>query len=273
MAFRPDVVGGQQVAGGPGGYGHAFDPNTGHSLGEGIEKTLQWRLLFFGGAVCSFVAGVVSCVSFICTMKFLTSPISFFSEGFCLALLGFLMMVLDSPVPLSGVASWLVGVREHIYKFMLFLTRFTGRAVWYGWLGTMSWVALWDMEQGSFDRMLAIFIVLYLIVLAMLSGIKGLMLSLKLKKVYNTIRHSERDASAFFARGQFKLSKEQFKMVIEQAMNNNKMFTDIEIDYIFSALKFSPGTGGMDDAVTIEEIDYWLRPVDSTFCGMDMLLV
>jgi len=255
------------VVGGPGGFGHAFDPNTGQgSLGQAltsnggvsaIEKTLQWKLMFFMGAVASFAAGVFSVVSLIWSMEWLSAPASFFSEG-CLLIFGFVMVVLDLPFPLPE-GNPLVDIRRSIYKFMLFLTRFTGRAVWYLWLGTMTWVALWDVETGGFQRLMAVIITLYLVILGFLSGVKGVTLSLKLGKVYDIIIHSQRDASAFFARGQTTLSKEQFRMVIEQASNQPGFFTDIEMDYIINALKFTPAQPPHDQTVTIEEIDYWLK--------------
>lgn len=267
MAFRPDIQGGHQMAGGPGGFQHAFDGNTGHGqLGQAlagnqgvaaIEKTIHWKLAFFVGAACALTAGLVSVVSLIATAQWFSAPASLFAEG-CLFIFGIMMLVLDLPFPLPHTSA--VAARDQIYKFMLFLTRFTGRAVWYLWLGTMTWVALFDVEGTWFDHVLAMVLTLYLVVLGIASGIKGITLSLKLNKVQDIITHSQRDASAFFARGQVKLSKEQFKMVIEQSANNPVMFTDIEMDYVINALKFTPATPPYEESVTIEEIDYWLKP-------------
>lgn len=277
MAFRNDVQGGEAPGiggpgggfGGMGGMGAALNPMGGgdpnappgqmpYGAGDaaGFEKTLKWQLLFFGGACASFGSGLFAVLALL--LSFQWAPASFFSE-FCLLIFGFLMLVLDLPIPLTH--GHLIAVRDHCYKFMLFLTRFTGRGAWYLWLGTMVWVALWDVEENALSHFIAVICTCYLVILGVLAIVKGVTLSTKLHKVQNLILQSNRDASSFFARGQVKLTREQFKMVIEQASNNPAIFTDRDIDYVVGALKFYPHCEADGTiAVTIEEIEYWLRP-------------
>merc|ERR1719337_512246 len=59
---------------------------------------------------------------------------------------GLLMVVLDFPIP--HPSPMLANVRAHIYKFFLFLTRFTGRGLWYLFLGTMIFATLFDPKKN-----------------------------------------------------------------------------------------------------------------------------
>merc|ERR1719236_392889 len=100
----------------------------------GIEKRMTWRLLFFVAACCVFAAGVIAVLSLL--FKFPPAPMSFLSECFLL-IFGFLMVICD--LPFSHPNPSINMVRNSIYKYLMFLTRFTGRGVWYCFLGTMVW--------------------------------------------------------------------------------------------------------------------------------------
>merc|ERR1739848_384984 len=96
-----------------------------------------WSLWFFLGAIDVFAAGVIAVVCMI--IKIQPAMFTFTSELFLLVF-GFIMLISDFPLNQCGRPDkWkmTVSMKKSIFKFMLFLTRFTGRGLWYMFLGTM----------------------------------------------------------------------------------------------------------------------------------------
>merc|ERR1719451_249416 len=120
---------------------------------SGIAKNMSWKILIF---------------------TFSWAPFSFTSQVFLLVF-GLLMLVLDFPLPHPSPN--LAMVRNNIYKFMLFMTRFTGRGIWYTFLGTMIFGALYDLNISWF---LGVLIGGYVVVLGIVTTCYGLILSRKL---------------------------------------------------------------------------------------------
>merc|ERR1719160_1674122 len=110
---------------------------------------------------------------------------SFMSESF-LVMFGLLMVVLDLPFGATSPRANMV--RDSIYKYMLFLTRFTGRGLWYCFLGTMIWSALFDLSISWF---LGFTLGLYVILLGIVTMVTGIKLSLKLDLVRKQINNRD----------------------------------------------------------------------------------
>mmetsp|Transcript_20391 Transcript_20391/g.57368 ORF Transcript_20391/g.57368 Transcript_20391/m.57368 type:complete len:262 (-) Transcript_20391:287-1072(-) len=255
MAFRGDIQGGQASWGGAGGGGGAGAGGmqglglVGGQAASGIEKTMRWKFLFFGGAVVTFATGL-GCLLFWLS-KFTWAPATLTSDIFLL-IFGSLMIILDFPIPHPHKG--LVHVRDNIYKFLLFMTRFMGRGLWYLFLATMVFGALWDTNINWFIGGVFTF---YLVLLGAGALVKGWMISSKLQSVREAIVSSGRGAEHYIARGQTGLSKEQFKAMVEQVTNQHDLFTNDDVDYIINALSFTPYNDGQ---VSMEECEYWLRP-------------
>merc|ERR1719238_1961853 len=111
----------------------------------GIAKNMSWKVLFFLAACCTLASATISILYMIFTFEF--APFSFTTILFML-LFGFLMVVLDFPIP--HPSPHLAYMRANIYKFFLFLTRFTGRGLWYLFLGTMIFATLFDLNISAF---------------------------------------------------------------------------------------------------------------------------
>merc|ERR1719506_2749916 len=105
------------------------------------------------------------------------APMSFVTILFMLVF-GMLMVVLDFPIP--HPSPMLAAVRAHIYKFFLFLTRFTGRGVWYLFLGTMIFATLFNLNISAF---FGICLGGYVGILGLVTLIFGVRLSQKLDVV------------------------------------------------------------------------------------------
>lgn len=258
MAFRADIQGGGMPTGGTATGATSFLPGAGGQMGmgliggqsvAGIEKTLKWKLFFFAGACITFCTGLITTIYWI--FHFTFAPATFMSQIFLL-MFGALMIVLDFPIPHPHPG--LIAVRDHCYKFLLFMTRFMGRGMWYLFLSTMVFGALWDTNISWFFG--ATF-ALYLLLLGGGALAKGYLISSKLQLVRVAIVDSRRNAADYIAPGQKGLTKEQFKAMIRNVTNDPDMFTDDDLDYVMNALSFLPSNDGI---VTLEEFVYWLGP-------------
>lgn len=248
MAFRGDVQGSQNAT--PDMTLSGFSGLTGSQAVAGIEKNLKWKLFFFGGACVTFAGGVISVLYWI--FHFTWAPATFMSEIFLLTF-GILMLVLDLPIPHPH--KHLVTIRDSCYKFLLFMTRFMGRGVWYLFLSSMVFAALWDTNINLF---LGCTFTAYLFFLGVIALVKGWIISHKLQAVREAIMNSGRTADHFISRGQTGLSKEQFKaMVANVTPHQADHFSNDDLDYIINALSFTPYNDGQ---VSLEECEYWLRP-------------
>merc|ERR1711964_88468 len=106
---------------------------------------------------------------------------------------------------------------------MLFLTRFTGRGMWYLFLSTASWVVLYDSGICTF---LGVIITMYVFLLGVASLAKGYLLSRKLHDVRGMIQNQQ-------ARFQPKanMNKDAFRSML-QAATNSTPFTEADLDYV-----------------------------------------
>lgn len=213
----------------------------------GIEKALKWKFFFFAGAVIVVVATIISIIGL--ATKYPWAPSTLITNIFLLCF-GILMMVLDSPIPAPH--KHLVAARDNAYKFVLFMTRFMGRGMWYLFLATMVFGVLWDTK---IDYIFGGLFTTYLVILGVAALVKGWMLSHKLESVRQSIRCSGRGVDQYFAHGQLNLSKAQFQAMVEQTTNQPTMFSPDDLDYIINALSFTPYNDGQ---VSRKEWEYWL---------------
>merc|ERR1719329_188846 len=108
---------------------------------EGFKKSCGWSMAFFVAACVVVATSVITMLELL--VEF--APFQFTSQVF-LALFGALMLVLDWPFQQETMRPH----RQHIYKFLLFMTRFVGRGVWYIFLGTMVFASFWDLDVSPF---------------------------------------------------------------------------------------------------------------------------
>lgn len=222
----------------------------GQSLG--VEKDLKWKMAFFFGACVTMVAAVIAVFYFVFHWQW--APCAFSSQLFLL-IFAILLMILDAPVHEGAYKSnpHLYNVREKIYTYLLFLTRFTGRGVFYLFLSSMVFVALWDENINMF---LGIVLSLLLFGLGGASTYKGFSLSIKLNQVRVALNSSRQGPEQFVGLHQSGLSKVQFSTVIEKVMNQPSLFTSDDLDHVINALSFKADNDGV---VSLEEFRFWLR--------------
>jgi hypothetical protein len=224
----------------------------------GIEKTMMWKLMFFTGAVCVVVTAVGSLVHFFQTPGWASDPgPGTFMEMVFLLLCGILMLVLDLPIP--HPEGTLVSIRDYCYKFALFLTRFTGRGLWYWFLGGLVFSILSDGFHDSRSWYVGLGIFSYLMLLGLIALVKGLHMSQRLHMVRKAILGAGKGPEHFLAPKMSGLRKCQFEALVYAATMTN-VFNDSELDYIINALSFTPENDGL---VMAEELEYWLSEGDT----------
>jgi len=227
---------------------------AGLAAGDGrlpIEKYLRWSIGFFVGAVIVFGVGLGTALYWL--MHFTFSPATFFFEMFLLVF-GVIMLVLDTPLPDMQKHPQVERVRGKIFKYALFMTRFMGRGIWYLFLSTLVFVALWDQKIG---KILGALCTIYLAALGTVASGKGFLLSHKLNKVRMFMREASHHPERYIPEGQMGLSAEQFRVMVGTVTEVDDYFTIDEIEYIINALSFSAFP---DREVNLEELQNWLQP-------------
>lgn len=198
-------------------------------------------MAFFLGA-CATIAGGVFGVLDLAFLEF--APFDLINEIYLL-MFGLMMLIIDFPVPHPKVYEWKLSV----YKYFLFMTRFTGRGVWYLFLGTMIVASLWDLSINPF---LGFILGGYVVLLGVASIGYGFSKSMRLEKV----------RSAFLARGNALdlcppqgFTYDTFNDSAQQV--SGIRFSPEELHYIFDAFSF---TVRADDVCSKEEFCEWCRP-------------
>lgn len=227
----------------------------------GIQKSMTWKIYFFIGSCCVLASAVIAILYF--TIHFQWAPCTFTSQLFLLVF-GLMMLVLDFPIP--HPSPMLQRVRENIYKFCLFMTRFTGRGMWYTFLSTMCFVALWD---ENISLVFGLVFPGYLLALGAIALYKGVKLSRTLNSVRGELLQSPNTSSStYFSQNHTVMSKDQFKQAIDSIVaklgGNHEPFSDDDLDYIINALSFKATNDGQ---VSVDEWNYWMRQ------GTGMLMV
>jgi len=246
--IRGDVQGGSIT----GAQGMSHMPGGGAGTGGNIaiEQYMKWHWAFFVGALLVTVTGFGTVIYWLGHPAF--APATFFFEGF-LCTFGIVMLVLDTPIPHVQNHRHIQAMRHQIYKFALFMTRFIGRGVWYLFLATMVFGALWDTGINWFLGFVA---TTYLVVLGIVAIGKGFLMSNKLNRVRERINESGSAAERYVSQGG-KISSAQLQVVIESVTGEKSLFAPDELPYVVNAISFSPYNDGM---VTLDEFKYWLAP-------------
>lgn len=211
----------------------------------GIAKNCTWKILFFSAAVCVLAAGIISIVMILASWEW--APMTLTSEVY-LVIFGLMMVVLDFPIPHPN--RYLAQIRYNIYRFALFMTRFTGRGLWYCFLGTLVWMALCDQDKGFVGNVLGGFLGLWPVTLGIVTFVYGLFLSTKLNRVRTEIL-SRGGASPVPNNG---LTLVQFADFLET--HDAKLKGD-EVMYALNGLSFTPEN---DNVLSAQEFKVWLSP-------------
>lgn len=231
--------------GGPGGGGGQVNDMVSKMMEQGKKFPMTWKLLFFVAACCVTAAGVIGTLAFAFTT---IQPFGLLDQIYLL-IFGLFMVVVDCPFPHPQIKA----AKLVIYKYFLFMTRFSGRGLWYLFLGCMSFGCLWD---NNISPLLGFFIGGYVVGLGGASTFFGIQKSLKLDKVRKAV------ASQMASRGggvevfvpPNGMTAQMFNEMSHS--HTNISFTDEELEYIMNALS---ATVKADAIISREEFAEWQR--------------
>lgn len=208
---------------------------------KGMEESRIWKLLFFTAACVCVATSVLSVLSLMYNLEF--APFDAINQVY-LALFGFIMIILDTPVPYESFKKW----RLHVFKFVRFMTRFVGRGAWYVFLGTLVFASLWDNNISPF---LGIVLGGYVIGLGAVALAYGIRLSVKLDSARKVM---QQDPQRYVPRQD--LRKEDLAQLLASAAPNAK-FSGHELDYVVNGLSSKCEHGEM---VHSKDFQDWLGP-------------
>lgn len=153
------------TGGGQAGGGHAAQMQK-------MMRNQKMDLLWFIAAVAVMLGGLIGALDLLFTTF---APLDFLDEVYLL-FFGFIMFVNDAPLKVSVILE----VKEAIKKYCKFLTRLTGRGVWFIFLGTMTFATLWE---NSISYFLAVVLGFFVFGVGLFSAVWGYLKSRKLERV------------------------------------------------------------------------------------------
>ncbi|KAF4703227.1 hypothetical protein FOZ62_032147 [Perkinsus olseni] len=195
---------------------------------QASQMSMTMDIIFFSAACCVVAASVIS------TIEVFLTEIAPFDLVDCIYLLlfGTKMMFLDAPVRFKGI----VEAQAFIVKYFAFLTRFTGRGIWYIFLGTMTFATLWDNQIWYLGAVLLGF---YVFLIGVFATVMGAMKSRKLDRVRQQIRRQNANSEQMFnsyARSspQEGMTAEEFDLLSGQVAGIS--FRPDELTFVLNAL-------------------------------------
>eukprot|EP01066_Platyproteum_vivax_P020673 Platyproteum_vivax@DN8601_c0_g1_i1.p1 len=209
--------------------------------GQKIEDTLsrlncKYQTLFFLAAIGVVFASIIG----------VFTSLVFFEVANCincafLCLFGFVMMILDIP----GTPRWAGRYRLLVRKYARLLTRLTGKAMAFLYLGSLVAVSLWP-RRASGSRMMLIFLALITSFFVVSVSVIGLLIalrkSLRLEKVrkaiQNQYRHNIADVFRKFAVTDptHGLQYEEFNRMVTDHTQGRIQFDISDLGIIYNAL-------------------------------------
>lgn len=213
------------------------------SQGGQKKFSLSWKLGFFIAACATVGAGVLGVLDLALTTF---APFDLINEIYLLGF-GLLMLVIDFPVPENPKIR---ETKNTIYKYLLFMTRFTGRGIWYLFLGTMIFASLWDLGLSPF---LGFILGGYVVILGGASIFYGVQKSMKLEQVRKAVQQRG-SSSGHDMCPPAGLTTSQFNEMANTLKGIK--FSEEELEYIVHALSF---TIKADQTVSKEEFAEWTK--------------
>merc|ERR1719265_1435914 len=220
---------GGQMAGGPGG-------------GKALKLDLWW----FAAACCVTFGGIIGTLDLLFTQF---APIDLIDELY-LVIFGGVMFVLDAPLNFK----LLISFKQDVHKYCKFLTRLTGRGVWYIFMGTTTFATLWE---NSISYFLAVVLGFFVFGVGVASTTIGVVKSRKLEKVrLNVYQHKQKGELGKLYQQHARnsptvgLSQQEFNEMCQSLRGVS--FSPDELAAIFNAL-----TSGRVEYLSQQDLSEW----------------
>lgn len=221
-----------------------LDGSTSAASRDGRISSYQMGLLWFAAACCVMLGGIIGTLSLVFT-EF--KPADILDEVY-LILFGTAMGVFDFPISFSFV----ILHRFYINKYARFLTRLTGRGVFFIFLGTMTFASLWN---NSISYFLALVLGFFVVGVGIFSALLGFSKSRRLerirKKIVGPPNLLEEKYKRFAVSSQEGLSQQEFK---ELALDVDQLVLEEgDLKLVFNALSRSPKC----DRISKADLEEW----------------
>jgi hypothetical protein len=232
---------------GPGGAGGDVEQ------GPGGQKKMQMAApdcIFWSAAIAVLLAGLVGFL----TELFGGSLFDLVDEIYLL-FFGSIMFVLDNPMNFQG----LVMVQKVIFKYCKFLEMFTGRGIWYMFLGCMVFLTLWEPGEDHSNWAFGGFVLgLYVFGVGAFAAALGITKSKKLEKVRIDIKDKQADVRALYthyakSNPREGLTPAEFDVLVMQV--SGVQFPPQEVDFVYNAI----ATGRSGALLTPQDMDEWVN--------------
>jgi len=203
----------------------------------------KWKCAFFLAALCVNAAAVVGTVE---TLIYELSPFDVINQVY-LFVFGILMLVVDFPWEHPKVTI----LKLSVYKYLLFMTRFTGRGLWYVYLAGMIAGSLYD---NNLCKPLGFILGGYVAAVGCFSTAQGFWTSIKLERVRKRVNERIHElATVVPPTG---MTKEQFSAMARELVGSDSSFSEEDLNYILNALS---STVRADDVISRQEFADWAR--------------
>eukprot|EP00914_Ancora_sagittata_P017710 GHVO01034798.1.p1 GENE.GHVO01034798.1~~GHVO01034798.1.p1 ORF type:complete len:252 (+),score=21.63 GHVO01034798.1:66-821(+) len=209
----------------------------GAKIEEALARlNLKYQSLFFVAACCVEIASIVALIS-----SFFFFELANFVNSSFLLFFGFTMMLLDLP----GSPRWAGRYRYMIRKYSRFLTRLSGKALWFLYLGCLVAVSLWPgsrAQSGMGFMVTAVCTSIFVVFVAVLGLFIAFRKSLRLEKVRKALQVSYRGNSPEVYRKyaitdpSHGMQYEEFNRVCSDGTQGKIQFDVFELAIIFNAL-------------------------------------
>jgi len=236
--YAPENEGLLNQKGGPAGPGPQMGPKF---------ANVKMNLVWFAAACCVLFGGLFGAMDLLFTT---IAPLDFLDEIY-LMVFGGIMFVLDAPLHFKGILE----VKQYIFKYSRFLTRLTGRGLWYIFLGTMTFATLWE---NSISYFLAVVLGLFVFGVGVFSTTFGYVKSRKLERVRVVLAENHRNGKLpslyqSFAKSspQGGLTKQECNDLAQQMKGIS--FDQDELSCIFNALT----TGPRGENISMDDLTQW----------------
>jgi hypothetical protein len=173
------------------------------------------------------------------------SPWDFVNNAY-LTLFGLLMICMDFPIQYPVVLK----VKKNVYHYAKFMTRFTGRGIWYLFLGSMVFGALFDNNVSPF---IGFILGGYMAVGSVYCLIYGAQLTRRLEVVRKNVLAQGPDAWGSYIPPNG-MTKVQFRELAVSLKGEH--FSDEDLGYIVNAFSIEMHS---DDIISKEEFEAWTK--------------
>eukprot|EP00923_Selenidium_pygospionis_P008702 GHVN01014835.1.p1 GENE.GHVN01014835.1~~GHVN01014835.1.p1 ORF type:complete len:238 (-),score=28.25 GHVN01014835.1:199-912(-) len=206
-----------------------------------IEETLsrlncRYQSLFFIASIGTVMASFVGVLTSLLYFEMANMVNCVF-----LCVFGLTMMVIDIP----GCPRWASRYRQVVRKYFRFLTRLTGKSLWFLYLGCLVAVSLWPSEHLSRDMGMVFFALslsLFIVTVAFIGLLISIKKSLVLEKVRQALRAQFR-GDALEAYRKWALTEpshgmqfEEFNRMASEVTANRICFDVTDLGIIYNAL-------------------------------------